>query len=73
MPLLGFSPRKGKLALYLTNDAARYADELERVGKHQTSKACIYVKRLDDIDRDALKQLIEKTYKDQSNNYENYC
>lgn len=63
-PVLGFSPRKGKLALYITNDATKYPEIRERLGKHKTGKACIYVTRLGDVDGDALKDLIRAGYAD---------
>lgn len=60
-PLIGFSPRKGDLTLYLApfDDSA---DLLQRLGKHKTSKGCLYIKRLADIDQVVLESLIRKTY-----------
>ncbi len=55
---VGFSPRKGKFSLYVVNDADEHRDTLARLGKHKTGKACIWVKRLDDIDLDVLKELL---------------
>lgn len=62
MPLLAFSPRKGKFALYITYNAEQYEEELKQIGKHQTSKACIYFKRLKDINVDKLHKLIQTAY-----------
>ncbi|WP_311212478.1 MULTISPECIES: DUF1801 domain-containing protein [unclassified Arthrobacter] len=59
---IGFSPRKGNLALYgLTYgpDADRLLPEL---GKHKTGAACLYVNKLDDVDRDVLAQMIRTGY-----------
>ena len=61
-PRVAFSPRKGKISLYLTSLDA-LADELAKFGKHTTSKGCIYVKRLDDIDTKVLEKMIKKTLK----------
>ena len=61
-PLIGFAPRKGKLSLYLTYDAAEFTDVLERVGKHEVGKGCIYLKNLDHADLGALEQLIASAY-----------
>lgn len=58
---VGFSPRKQNLALYLMSGFDGYGDLLEGLGKHTTGKACLYVKRLDDIDTDVLARLIEKS------------
>ena len=49
---LGFSPRAKELVLYFVLDG--HAELLGRLGKHRTSKACVYVKRLADVDEDVL-------------------
>jgi hypothetical protein len=60
--LAGFSPRRQALAIYL---AAGFADRhrrvLERLGPHQTGKGCLYIKRLDDVDHEALRELIDRS------------
>jgi hypothetical protein len=61
-PRVAFSPRKGKISLYLTSLDV-LADDLAKFGKHTTSKGCIYVKRLDDIDTKVLERMIKKTLK----------
>lgn len=59
--LVGFSPRKGKTSLYLaTGDAGREA-LLERLGKHTSGKACVYINKVADIDTDVLRQLIRQS------------
>jgi hypothetical protein len=55
---IGFSPRKGKTALYLACDLSRQAAILARLGKHATGKGCLYIKRLADVDNGALSELI---------------
>jgi len=62
---IGFSPRKQNLVLYLMTGFSQYPALLEKLGKHKTSKACIYINKLADIDLDVLKELIK-----QSVNYE---
>lgn len=64
MPRIAFAPRKGKLVLYIIDDATKYSDILERLGKHKTSKACIYINKLTDVDMKVLEELIETAYKD---------
>jgi hypothetical protein len=58
----GFSPRKPALTLYLQSDyGARRAEAdvlFARLGKHSTGKACLYVKRLDQVDLPALEGLV---------------
>lgn len=63
---ISFSPRKGKISLYLTCDAHRLEPILARLGRHSTGVGCIYLRRLDDIDRTALADLIEVAWHDDS-------
>src|SRR4051794_12930389 len=60
---VGFSPRKGNLALYGLTYAPESARLLARLGKHKTSVACLYVNKLADINLDVLKELIELGYR----------
>jgi hypothetical protein len=56
-PLVGFSPRKDAISLYIFNFNGK--DELlKKFGKHKAAKACIYVKKLADIDSKVLKTMI---------------
>lgn len=48
--VVGFSPRKASLTLYLMDGFEKYGDLLDRLGKHSTGKACLYIKRMTDID-----------------------
>lgn len=62
---IGFSPRKGKISLYLTADAKRYIPQLEKLGgKYSIGKGCIYLRRVHDVDTDKLRELITSAYKD---------
>ena len=67
--IIGFSPRKSELALYFVNGFATSADLLARLGRHKTGKSCLYVKRLDDLDRGALTELIERSVKHMTRKY----
>ena len=60
-PLIGFSPRKQNLTIYLMGGF----DEplLEKLGRHKTGKACLYIRSLDDVDTKVLRQLVEKSVK----------
>ena len=62
-PMIAFSPRKGKFALYVTYDTSSLVEQFPNLGTYTTSKSCIYIKRLDDVDREELKRLIEVAYK----------
>lgn len=56
-PRIGFASRKQDLTLYVIPDEALYA----RLGPHKSSKACLYLKRLSDIDEAVLAQIVERT------------
>ena len=58
MPLIGFSPRKQNLTLYIGGGFENYKELLARLGKYTTSKVCLYVKRLDDVHLPTLKKLV---------------
>ena len=58
-PIIGFSPRKNDLTLYLMQGFEQHEELLARLGKHKTSKACLYIKKLEQVDQDVLKELID--------------
>ncbi|MGR6318277.1 DUF1801 domain-containing protein [Micromonospora soli] len=61
-PLVGFSPRKQQLVIYLVGGfEERYASVLARLGPHKTGKGCLYLKRLDDVDESSLRELVDRT------------
>lgn len=60
-PIIGFSPRKANLVLYLARDFDGADDLLARLGKHKTSVACLYVNKLDDLDPEVLRELIARS------------
>lgn len=70
-PLVGFSPRKAKISLYLSYESEEREKLLENFGNHTKSKACIYVNKLADIDINSLKNLIKHTVKTYQNLYPN--
>lgn len=59
--LVGFSPRKANLALYIMPGFARYDALLAALGKHSLGKSCLYVKRLADVDLDVLRTLVRES------------
>jgi hypothetical protein len=56
--LVGFAPRKANLVLYIYGALEDYQALLARLGKHKAGKSCLYIKRLSDVDLDALTTLI---------------
>ncbi|RPI31712.1 MAG: DUF1801 domain-containing protein [Actinomycetota bacterium] len=61
--LTGFSPRKRDLTLYIMAGFSAYDDLLARLGPHKTGKSCLYVKRLGDLDLEALEALVVASVK----------
>jgi hypothetical protein len=59
---VGFSPRKQSLTLYVTDYIQQDDPLLAQLGKYTTGKACIYVKRLDDVDHEVLEKLVKRSY-----------
>ncbi|HEY4267820.1 MAG TPA: DUF1801 domain-containing protein [Galbitalea sp.] len=59
---MSFYPRKGKMTVYLLDGTARHADLLARLGKHTTSRVCLYIKRLGDVDPAVLEQIVRQSY-----------
>jgi uncharacterized protein DUF1801 len=58
---IGFSPRKQNLALYLSGGLEPLAVLLRKLGKHKTSKGCLYINKLDEIDLPTLKRIIQQS------------
>lgn len=62
-PLMGFSPRKAAISLYVFTGLDEHKHLLNGLGKFKMGKVCIYIKRLSDIDRQKLKVLMTETLK----------
>lgn len=60
-PLVGFSPRKAAISLYVHCGCEGQDDLLELLGKYTMGKSCIYVKKLSDINQDILKEMMQST------------
>mgnify|MGYP003585079493 FL=1 len=58
-PIIGFSPRKNDLTLYLMPGFEQRAELLGKLGRHKTGKSCLYLKKLADVDLDTLQALID--------------
>lgn len=61
--ITGFSPRKNDLTLYIMSGFDSYADLMHKLGKYKTGKSCLYLKRLADVDKKILKELIDASVK----------
>ncbi|WP_445475408.1 DUF1801 domain-containing protein [Methanococcoides methylutens] len=59
--LTGFSPRKQNLTLYIMPGFEQYDDLLSRLGKYKLGKSCLYIKKLEDVDQDVLRELVKQS------------
>ncbi len=62
--LVGFSSRKGDMSLYVTPCFAEFDRLVAGLGKHKAGKACLYMKRLSDINLQVLRDLVQKSVAD---------
>jgi hypothetical protein len=60
---IGFSPRKQNLTLYIMLGANNNDVPLQKLGKFTTGKGCLYIKRLSDVDKKVLKEVITESVK----------
>jgi hypothetical protein len=60
-PLIGFSPRKAAISLYVYTGSSEHEHLLKNLGRFKMGKACIYIKKLSDIDQNELKNLMKAT------------
>jgi hypothetical protein len=59
---IGFYPRRGRITIYLMDGTVRYAELLPRLGRHTTSRVCLYLKRLSDIELSVLEEIVQQSY-----------
>ena len=60
-PIIGLSPRKQNLTLYIMPGFDDHAPLLKKLGPHRTGKSCLYIKRLSDIDLRTLKKIVTRS------------
>ena len=60
-PMLGFSPRKAAISLYVFTGLQEHRHLLDSLGKYKMGKACIYIKQLSDIDEKILKTIMKES------------
>jgi hypothetical protein len=59
--VVGFSPRKQNLTLYIMSGFDAYESLLQRLGKFRTGKSCLYINKLADVDIGVLRELVERS------------
>ena len=62
--IIGFSPRKQNIAIYLTGGLKPIEKELTVLGEHSTGKGCLYLKSLGDVDRSVLLKIFTRAFKE---------
>lgn len=60
-PLIGFSPRKSAISLYIMAEPDEHEQLLQHLGKFKMGKSCIYIKKLSDVNQDVIRELITAT------------
>jgi hypothetical protein len=66
--VIGCSPRKAALSVYILEDAAGLSDMLSRLGPHTTGKSCIYMKKLDAVNLAVLEEILVASVKSAARN-----
>ena len=61
--ITGFSPRKQNLTLYIMGGFNQFPNLMQQLGKHSTGQGCLYIKKLEDVDKKILQKLINKAVK----------
>ncbi|NVO19859.1 MAG: DUF1801 domain-containing protein [Bacteroidetes bacterium] len=56
---IGFSPRKANFSLYLSLYIKEHEAALQRLGKYKTGVGCLYINKLEDVDLDVLREMVE--------------
>ena len=69
-PIVGFSPRKQNLSIYIMPGFGQFDKLTAKLGKHKTGRSCLYIKRLADVDETVLRKLIDGSVKRMRKRYE---
>lgn len=63
MPRIAFSPRKGAITMYFPEGFERYYGVLlSKLGTYKSSVSCLYINKLEDVDIEVLRQMVEQSY-----------
>lgn len=62
--VIGFSPRKQNISIYLMGGLNNVEVELSKLGKYRTGKGCLYIKSLSDVNPEVLKKVFVKALRD---------
>lgn len=67
--MTGFSPRARNISIYIMPGFDKFGALMKTLGKYKTGKSCLYINRLDDVDRDVLARLIDASVKEMRDRY----
>ena len=67
--LVGFSPRKQNLTIYIMPDFGKYKELMEKSGKYKIAKSCLYINRLEEIKLNVLQDLIRESFQYMNKRY----
>ena len=68
-PICGFSPRAQNITIYIMPGFSKFEKLMKKLGKYKTGKSCLYIKKLDDVDRRVLGDLITGSVKEMRRMY----
>lgn len=66
--VVGFSPRKQSMTLYIVDGFGNYDLLLRDLGKYKTGKSCLYINKLEDVDQKVLRELVMQSVESVSQN-----
>ena len=67
--VVGFSPRKQNMVIYIMPGFSDYGEILDGLGKFRTGRSCLYVNKLDDVDLVLLEQLVRESFREMKRRY----
>lgn len=65
----GFAPAKTKFSIYIMPGFSKYQKDLEKLGKHKSSKVCLYINKLADVDEKVLRRIVRRSVADMTKKY----
>jgi hypothetical protein len=72
MCMIGFSPRKANMVVYLISGFKSYEGQLARLGKHKTGQSCLYLGPLSGVDLDVLEEMVTDSLAHMRKTYETF-
>jgi hypothetical protein len=67
--MIGFSPRSQALTMYINPEFAAYEPLMKKLGKYTNGHSCVYIKKLEDVNMDVLKQIVTQSFRHMKQKY----